>query len=78
MLIPNKKYFLLPYCNGQLLQSNKPVNNVKIPFHVRLNGNDATIYINPPLVRPYFDGADGIVIQHEKGTTTAQIIFPGH
>lgn len=62
--------------NGQKLASNVPIYNVTIPFHVKLNGQDAYIYIKHPLVRPCFNGADGIVINKESDNS-AQILFPG-
>ena len=37
---------------GVPLESNQEIFNVTIPFKVNLNGEDANIYIKPPMVRP--------------------------
>lgn len=63
--------------NGQKLVYGVPVTGVKIPFHVKMNGQDTYIYIKHPIVRPYVKDADGIVINHQAGSSNAEIIFPG-
>ena len=50
-------------------------SGVTIPFQVILNGNLANIYIKHPIVRPYFNGADGIVIT-QTGVGAANVTFP--
>lgn len=61
---------------GRLLKHGEILENVNVPFVVKLNGQEAQIYITPPMVRPYFEGANGIVIENPyKGHTI--ISFPG-
>ncbi|VEG90118.1 beta-1,3-glucanase family protein [Legionella spiritensis] len=62
--------------NGAILQNNVPLRNVKIPFHVTINGQDAYLYFKKPVIRPYFDGADGIAI-HKTSDRDVEVVFPG-
>ena len=60
---------------GKALESNQVLNNVTIPFHVTLNGNEMDIYINPQMVIPFSQQSDGIVID-KTASTQATVIFP--
>lgn len=61
---------------GRILKHGEILNDVTVPFIVKLNGQEASIYIKHPMARPYFDGADGIVIEN-TGKGHARISFPG-
>lgn len=61
---------------GHQLQSNQAEQDVTIPMHVTVNGTEADIYISPQMVRPFFEAADGIVI-NKTSEKAATIIFPG-
>ncbi|MBA3239442.1 MAG: hypothetical protein H0T62_14020 [Parachlamydiaceae bacterium] len=62
--------------NGRILKHGEILEDVSVPFIVKLNGHEANIYIKTPMVRPYFDGSDGIVVNSvSKGNAT--ISFPG-
>lgn len=63
---------------GQRLDSNKAtvLQNVSMPLRINFNNKEAIIYLKHPLIRPYFEGADGIIIK-KLDATTATIIFPG-
>lgn len=62
--------------NGQLLKHLQVLHDVSIPFVVKLNGEVANIYIKTPMVRPYFHGSDGIMVEM-TGETRATVNFPG-
>jgi hypothetical protein len=66
---------------GKILTSGQKLENVSMPFSVQFRGIDgrqhtANIYVKHPLVRPSFNGAEGVVIQ-KTGKHSATIIFPG-
>lgn len=61
---------------GKPLEHLQTLTQVPVPFVVEVNGQEANIYIKYPLVRPYYDGADGIMIE-ATGPQTVNIIFPG-
>lgn len=62
--------------NGAILNHLDTLQNVSVPFTVDLNGHPANIYFRHSIVRPYFEGADGIVIE-EASDKNVTIIFPG-
>ncbi|GAB4270418.1 MAG: hypothetical protein Tsb0018_02580 [Opitutales bacterium] len=62
--------------NGKPLEYGESIEGVTIPFTVTVNGEVANIYIRDGFVRPYYDGAYGIVIDHTNNTA-ANITFPG-
>lgn len=62
--------------NGRVLKHGEILDNVAVPFVVKLNGHEANIYIKTPMVRPYFHGSDGIVV-NTTGKGSATISFPG-
>lgn len=62
--------------NGAPVKHLDTLSNVSVPFVVDVNGHQANIYIKHPMVHPYYDGADGIVIE-KNGDKDVTIIFPG-
>lgn len=66
--------------NGKMLNKDAPSNlkDVKIPFEVEFNDKPIKIYIKHPMVLPYFEMADGIVIERDKDIpSNVTVIFPG-
>lgn len=64
------------YYKDQKLKNGQVLEGVTMPFTVTADGQLANIYIKYPMVRPYYEGSNGIVIQHESGTQKANVIFP--
>lgn len=62
--------------NGEKLKSGQTLENVTMPFTVIADGNVANIYIKYPMVKPYYEGSNGIVIDHVPGTQVAMVAFP--
>ncbi len=61
---------------GKTIEHREKITDVKMPFQVILNGNEANIYFNPQMVRPNFKEADGIVI-NDQGDGNIEVTFPG-
>jgi hypothetical protein len=73
-IIPEKTTVLY---NGAVLKTNQSISGVPGHFVVTMNGHQANIYLKHNIVRPYFDGADGIVINHSAtNPTSVEVIFP--
>lgn len=61
---------------GRKLKNGETLYNVAMPFTVTADGNVANIYIKYPMVKPYYEGSNGIVIDHVSGTQSATVAFP--
>lgn len=65
------------YYKGVLVKNNQPLKNVSSPFVCQLNGETANIFLHDGFVRPYFNGASAILVQH-TGLNAVNVIFPGN
>lgn len=61
---------------GRAIESGETINNVSMPMPVEVNGIATNIYVKHPMVLPYFEGADGVVID-KTADNQATVIFPG-
>ena len=77
------------YCNGsddaclndsswKQMSSNQDYSNIHSPLHLMVQGKKIKLYLRDPLVRPYVDGSDGIMVKptNKNSKTALTIEFP--
>jgi hypothetical protein len=56
--------------------TNQLLSGVKMPLALNVNGKPIKLYVNPPMITPPYQHAEGIVVERKEGTTDVTLRFP--
>jgi hypothetical protein len=71
LIVPAKLNVLY---QGKQVKGNYTISQAKMPLELTVNNLPLMIYVNPAMVKPSYESADGIVIERKADKVT--VIFP--
>lgn len=79
MVLYQVKFILPPTLKvlheGHLLKDQEELKDAKMPIALEINGKPINLYVDPVIVKPSSQAAEGIIVDRKDKNAT--IIFPG-